>query len=111
MVLTKREDVTKQGFCKTLLRKLRLRGSLKLALIPFFGARGEGVDTYLSLSGSGREVGWDGGGRLFEARRLLTFSAFRMGAYSRWTLIRGWALIRINTVNMDYNLTLKGRQG
>ena len=39
-----------------------------------------------------------GGGRLFEAGRLLTFSAFRMGAYSRWALIRGWALIRINTV-------------
>ena len=36
-------------------------------------------------------MGW--GGRLFEAGRLLTFSAFRMGAYSRW------ALIRINTVN------------
>ena len=35
-------------------------------------------------------VGWAG--------RLLTFSAFRMGAYSRWALIRGWALIRINTV-------------
>ena len=33
-----------------------------------------------------------------------------MGAYSRWTLIRGWALIRINTVNMDYNLTLKEGQ-
>ena len=40
-----------------------------------------------------------GGGRLFEAGRLLTLSAFRMGAYSRWALIRGWALIRINTVN------------
>ena len=36
----------------------------------------------------------DGGGR------LLTFSAFRMGAYSRWALIRGWALIRINTVHV-----------
>ena len=46
-----------------------------------------GVVAYLSLSGSGREVGW--GGRLFEAGRLLTFSAFRMvmGAYSRWALI------------------------
>ena len=54
------------------------------------------VVAYLSLSGSGREAGW--GGRLFEAGRLLTFSAFRMGAYSRWALIRGWALIRINTV-------------
>ena len=38
----------------------------------------------------GRECG--GGGR------LLTFSAFRMGAYLRLVLIRGWALIRINTV-------------
>ena len=55
-----------------------------------------GLVAYLSLSGSGREVGW--GGRLFEAGRLLTFSAFRMGAYSRWAVIRGWALIRINTV-------------
>ena len=39
-----------------------------------------------------------GGGRLFEAGRLLTFSAFRMGAYWRWAVIRDWALIRINTV-------------
>ena len=54
------------------------------------------VVTHLSLSVRGR--GWGGGGRLFEAGRLLTFSAFRMGAYSRWALIRGWALIRINTV-------------
>ena len=38
------------------------------------------------------------GERLFEAGRLLTFSALRMGAYSRWALIRGSALIRINTV-------------
>ena len=45
-----------------------------------------------------RGKGWGGGGRLFEAGRLLTFSAFRVGAYSRWALIRGWALIRINTV-------------
>ena len=33
------------------------------------------------------------------SRRSLTFSAFRMGAYSRWALIRGWAVIRINKVN------------
>ena len=55
-----------------------------------------GVGALLSLSGIGREVGW--GGLLFEAGRLLTFSAFRMGVYSRWALIRGRALIRINTV-------------
>ena len=36
--------------------------------------------------------------RLFEAGRLLTFSAFRIGAYSKWALIWGWVLIRINTV-------------
>ena len=40
MVITKREDVTKQGFCKTLWRKLRIRGSLKLVLIPFWGGGG-----------------------------------------------------------------------
>ena len=39
-----------------------------------------------------------GGGRLFEAGRLLIFSTSGVGAYSRWTLIRGWALNRINTV-------------
>jgi len=50
------------------------------------------VSAYLRLIGRRR------GGRLFEAERLLTFSAFRMGAYSRWALIRGWALIGINTV-------------
>ena len=41
---------------------------------------------------------WGGSGRLFEAGRLLTFSAFRMGTYLRWVLIRGWAPIRVNTV-------------
>ena len=46
--------------------------------------------------------GWGRGGRLFEAGRLLTFSSFRMGAYSRWALIRSWALIRINTVLLYY---------
>ena len=39
-----------------------------------------------------------GGGRVFETGRLLTFSAVRMGTYSRWVLIRGSALNRINTV-------------
>ena len=52
----------------------------------------------------GRALGW--GGRLFEAGRLLTFSAFRIGAFSRWALIRGWALMRINTVFI--NASLKG---
>ena len=76
MVLTKREDVTKQGFCKMLQRKVRLRGSLLLVFIQFFGGGrgkgfGVGVGAYLSLSGGAREVGWGG--------CLLTFSAFRMG--------------------------------
>ena len=56
------------------------------------------MGAYLKLSGSVREVGWGGFGHLFKAGCLLTFSAFRMGAYSRWVLIRGWAPIRINTV-------------
>ena len=52
------------------------------------------MGTYLSLIGRGS--GW--GGRLFEAWHLLTFSAFRVGNYSRWALIQGWALIQTNTV-------------
>ena len=73
MVITKREDVTKQGFCKTLWRKLCLRGSLLLVLIHFFffGWEGKwggvGVGVYLSLTEW--EVDWS------------------------WALIRGWALI------------------
>ena len=51
-----------------------------------------------------RGKGCGGGGRLFEAGLLLTFSAFsdgrlfEVGATSRWALLQGWALIRINTV-------------
>ena len=41
----------------------------------------------------GRGGLWGAGGRLFEAARLLTFPASRMGAYSRWALIQVWALI------------------
>ena len=48
------------------------------------------------------------GGRLFEAGRLLTFSAVRTGAYSRWAVIRGWALIRINTVFLFFFLVANG---
>ena len=39
-----------------------------------------------------------GAGCLFGAGRLITISALRIGAFSRWALIRGWALIAINTV-------------
>ena len=39
-------------------------------------------------------------GRLFQAGRLLTFPTYRVDAYSRWALIRGGALNRINTVNV-----------
>ena len=61
MVIAKREDVTKQGFCKILSRKLRLRGSLLLELIQFLGD-GLGVNALLSLSGIRREVAWAGVG-------------------------------------------------
>ena len=49
------------------------------------------VSFYLLLEFLWEGVGWGG--------RLLTFSALRMGGYSRWALIRGWALNRINTVS------------
>ena len=87
IVKTKCEDVTKQGFCKILWRKLCPWGILVLVLIQFWGG------------GVWAERGWGGGGRLFDPGRLLTFSALRMGAYLRWALIRGWVLIQINTVN------------
>ena len=49
-----------------------------------FGTGGSLIIYYLSLCG--RE--WGGGGHLIDAGHLLTFSAFRMGTYSRWALIR-----------------------
>ena len=58
MVITKREDVTKKGFCK----------------IEEKSVFGEVSYWYLFNFNEWEE---DGGGR------LLTFSAFRMGAYSR----------------------------
>ena len=39
--------------------------------------------------------GWGGGERLFD----FDWEEEGVGAYSRWALIRGWALIRINTVH------------
>ena len=86
MLITKREEV----MSKILWRKLRPRGSLLLEFI--------------------QSSGWGGGGRLFEAGRLLTFSAFRMGAYSRWALIRGWALIRINSVDHYFYSSMEWRR-
>ena len=66
MVITKREDVTKQGLCKILL----------LALIQFFWVGGgRTVGAYLSLSGRG--VG----------------AYSRLGAYYLFRPL-GWALIR-----------------
>ena len=87
MLITKREEVTRQGFCKILWRKL-------CPIIKIYSLKwvGWGWPLIWVWLGSG------GGGRLFEAGRLLTFPAFRMGAYSGWALIRGWARIRINTV-------------
>ena len=60
--MAKREDVTKQGFCKILGKKLCLRGSLLLVLIQFFWG-----------------VGWGGGGHFFEFK----WEWGGVGAYSR----------------------------
>ena len=84
MLITNSEDVTKQGFCTILPEENSVLGR---------------VSYYILLEFLWEGVGW--GGRLFEAGRLLTFSAFRIGAYSRWAVIPGWALIRINTVFLD----------
>ena len=54
------------------------------------------LQVFIFVGWEGRVVG--GGGRLFEAGRLLNFPPNRMGAYSRRELIWGWALNRINTV-------------
>ena len=91
MLITKREGVTKQGFCKKseenfVLRVVRL---IRIYSLKWVGWRWALFSVWL---------GGGGGGRLFEAGRLSTFSAFKIGAYSRWVLIRGWVLIRINTV-------------
>ena len=62
----------------------------------------------------GEGGGWGEDGRLFEftwegeggvgsirgwALINLIFSAFKIGAYSRWALNRSWALIRINRIH------------
>ena len=46
-------------------------------------------------------------------RRLLNFWSLRVGAYSRWALIRGWALIKFSSfwasvVCLFYNKTIDG---
>ena len=87
MLITKREDVTKQGFCKILWRKLRLRWSL----------------SYYSTYSIFFLFWWEWKGGLGRGWPLLTFPALGWGlwAYSRWSLIWGWALIRINTVSQS----------
>ena len=42
-------------------------------------------------------------------RKILIFSAFMLGAYFKWTLIRGWALIRINTLLYYSSVFILGR--
>ena len=61
-----------------------------------------GVGTYLSLSMRGREAGWECSlirrWEFIKFLRLQDGRLFEVGAYSRWALIQGWVLIRINTV-------------
>ena len=71
----------KARFLSTTLKKTPSSGKSLISLIQF------------QFQSHCHSSGWAGGGR------LSTFSAFKMGAYSRWALIRGWALIRINTVH------------
>ena len=39
--------------------------------------------------------------------RLGAYSIFLLGTYSRWALIQGWALIRIDTVSVNLKITKK----
>ena len=71
MVITKREDLTKQGFCKYSEENSFFGEVSHLYLFNFFEGGDEkgkwgvvGAGTYLSLSERGR--GWGGGGRLFK---------------------------------------------
>ena len=94
MLITEREEVTKQCFCKILWRKPPSSGKSLIRT------------RRLSWVGWGWALIWvwlGGGG----GRRLLTFSALRMGAYSRWAVIRGWALITINTVFISLAVPFK----
>jgi len=81
-------DVTKHGFCKILWRKLCLWGSLLLVLYSIsISSPLKSITEFSCAAFSMSDIvmeGWggcSGGGCLFEAGRLLTFSAFRMGAY------------------------------
>ena len=83
-------DVTKQGFCKILWRKLCLWGSLLLVLYSIsISSPLKSISEFSCAAFSMSDIvmeGWggcSGGGRLFKAGRLWTFSAFRTGANSR----------------------------
>ena len=39
-------------------------------------------------------AGWMSGNLVLGGGHLLTFSTYRVGAYLRWALIRGWALTK-----------------
>ena len=61
MVIKKREDVTKQGFCKILRRKLSFRGSLLLVLTHFWaGGKGKGGGDGRLFEFEREGGGWDG---------------------------------------------------
>ena len=49
MLITKREEVTKQGFCKILWRKLRPRESLLLEFIHSSGWGGRGGERFFEF--------------------------------------------------------------
>ena len=54
----------KARFLQNTLKKTPSSGKSQISTYSFFGGgSGKGVGAYLSLSGSGREMGWGGGGR------------------------------------------------
>ena len=86
MVITTREDVTKQGSCKLLSQKLCLRGSLLLEIIQVLGGgggagRGAEGGRLFEFECGGEEVGWRWA--LINFFCLLDGRLFEVGANSR----------------------------
>ena len=81
MLITKCEEVTKQGFGKILWRKLRPRGSLLLEFIH--SSWWVGVSAYLSLNGTRRGWALIRGSALIKFFCLWDGRFFEVGASSR----------------------------
>ena len=106
MVITKREDITKQVSVKqseenSVFGEVSYKYLFNSFFLLWGGGREKAVGAYLSLSGNGRELGL--GWELIRGWVLINCSCLN----TEWALIRGWAaLIRIHTVAVLKQTTL-----